>query len=314
MKKLNVVFAGTPAFGLPTLEAILQSEHHLVAVYTQPDRPAGRGRKLQPSAVKQWALEKNIPVFQPEKLKSAEEHQRLADLKPDVMIVVAYGLLLPQAVLDIPTYGCINVHASILPRWRGASPIQQAILHGDAESGVTIMKMDAGLDTGDSLQISRCALNNDETAASLHDKLSLLAVEPLVQCLNNIEHCLAQAEKQEDSLATLAPKIQKDEACLNWQQSATQLDRQIRAFNPWPIAYFHLGEERIRVHQAQVINKTHEKTPGTVLNISPEGMLVACQEQCLLIHKLQFPGKKPVSVADWLNAHQHQIQINDCLQ
>ncbi len=314
MKKLNVVFAGTPAFGLPVLEAIAQSGHHLAAVYTQPDRPAGRGRKLMPSAVKSWAVEREIPVFQPEQLKTPEEQQRLASLKPDVMIVVAYGLLLPQAVLDIPSYGCINVHASILPRWRGASPIQQAILHGDEISGVTIMKMDAGLDTGDSLSIARCQLSSDETAATLHDKLSMMAAEPLIDCLNSIEACLAGAQKQDNTQATLAPKIKKEEAQLDWQQPALLLERQVRAFNPWPIAFFILGDERVRVYQARVIETKKPAKPGTVTAISPEGIQVAASDKSLLIEILQFPGKKPLKVADWLNAHQSQIKINDCLQ
>ena len=308
MTSLNIVFAGTPEFGLPCLEALAHSAHQLTAIYTQPDRPAGRGRKLQASAVKEWALHQQIPVYQPLNFKTPDVIAELAALKPDVLIVIAYGLLLPKAVLDIPRLGCINVHASLLPRWRGASPIQQAILHGDQQSGITIMQMDIGMDTGDMLGNASCSINSLDTAGSLHDKLAQIAAAPLLDVLQQLSTQTCQSLPQDNQLATYAGKINKEDACINWQQTALELDRKIRAFNPWPIAYSRLGDDVFRIHQATVVELDISTSPGTILSIDKKGMLVATGEHALLVQKIQFPGAKALTIAEWLNAGKTQLQ------
>lgn len=307
MSRLNIVFAGTPEFGLPCLNALLHSTHHIQAIYTQPDRPAGRGRKLHASAVKEWALNHQIPVHQPLNFKNPEAIAELAALKPDVMVVIAYGLILPKSVLEIPRLGCINVHASLLPRWRGASPIQSAILHGDIESGVTIMQMDAGMDTGAMLRKVACPISASETAQSVHDNLAKISAQPLLQTLDELATQTAKPEIQNNELATYASKINKEDAHINWQQTATEIDRKIRAFNPWPIAYTHLSEEILRIHQAKVVALPFSQTPGTVVNIDKKGMLVATGDQGLLVERIQLPGAKVISIADWLNSSKSQI-------
>lgn len=309
MSSLNIVFAGTPAFGLPCLDALAQSNHRIQAIYTQPDRPAGRGRKLQASAVKEWALTKEIPVYQPLNFKNQETIDELAALKPDLMIVIAYGLILPKAVLEIPRLGCVNVHASLLPRWRGASPIQHAILYGDAESGVTIMQMDVGMDTGDMLHKVTCSITQQDTANTLHDKLAQISAQPLLATIEALANHTAVPEVQKNELATYAGKINKEDACINWQQSAAEIDQKIRAFNPWPIAYTHLNEEVLRIHQAQVVAVEGAQAPGTVVSIDKKGMLVATGKQALLVEKIQLPGGKIISIADWLNSSKSQLQV-----
>ncbi|RUR13582.1 methionyl-tRNA formyltransferase [Legionella sp. km772] len=309
MSSLNIIFAGTPEFGLPCLTALNQSPHHLAAVYTQPDRPAGRGRKLQASAVKEWALAHNIPVYQPLNFKTQDAVDELAALKPDLMVVIAYGLILPRKVLDIPRLGCINVHASLLPRWRGASPIQQVILHGEKQTGVTIMQMDVGLDTGPMLAKSSCVINATDTAGSLHDKLAALSAKPLLDTVNLLAHGQVQAEVQEEHLATYAKKINKEDGCINWQNPASLIDQQIRAFNPWPIAYTFLDDKPLRIHEASVIELSEESTPGTIVSLDKKGMLVATTQGGLLIKKIQFPSAKAVSIADWLNSGKTQLHV-----
>lgn len=309
MSALNIVFAGTPEFGVPCLDALINSSHHLMAVYTQPDRPAGRGRKLQASAVKEWALTHNLPVYQPLNFKSQEAIDELAALKPDLMIVIAYGLILPQKVLDIPRLGCVNVHASLLPRWRGASPIQQVILHGDEESGVTIMQMDVGLDTGPMLIKANCPISATETAGSLHDKLARLSAKPLLETLDLLAKQLTNPQSQEDALATYAKKINKEEGAINWQNAARVLDRQIRAFNPWPIAYTQLNDEILRIHKASPADFYGEAAPGTVIHLDKKGMLVATGQGALLIEQIQFPSGKAISIADYLNSGKKQLQV-----
>jgi methionyl-tRNA formyltransferase len=312
--KLNIVFAGTPEFGVGCLQALHNSIHTLQAIYTQPDRPAGRGRKLQASAIKEWALKNHISIHQPLNFKDPQTISELAALKPDVMVVMAYGLILPRAVLEIPRLGCVNVHASLLPRWRGASPIQSAILQGDTKSGVTIMQMDAGLDTGPMLKKVNCAISSVETAQSLHDKLAGMAAQPLLQTLDELATEKAQISLQNDEFATYAKKINKDDAAIDWHQSAIEIDRKIRAFNPWPIAYAHLKEEIVRIHQAQVIPLQSQQTPGTSIRIDKKGILVATGEQGLLIERIQFPGAKVISIADWLNSSKTQIYSGLCFQ
>ena len=314
MTALNIVFAGTPAFALPCLDALATSKHRLQAVYTQPDRPAGRGRKLQASTVKEWALAHQLPIFQPLNFKQDEAINELAALAPDIMVVIAYGLILPRAVLGIPRLGCINVHASLLPRWRGASPIQQAILSGDAKTGVTIMQLDPGMDTGPMLTQISCEIATNDTADELHDRLSQLAVVPLLATLDALAAGQAHAEAQDNNLATHAPKIKKEDAAINWHRSAIDIDRQIRAFNPFPIAYTQAGDVTLRIHQARIVTQLHTQKPGTILSIDKQGMLVATGEQAILVERLQFPGAKSMSVADWLHAGRHQLYVNLVLQ
>jgi methionyl-tRNA formyltransferase len=306
---MNIVFAGTPAFGLPCLNKLYTSEHQLKAIYTQPDRPAGRGRKLLASPIKEWAQAHQLPVFQPLNFKQTDTINELAALKPDILVVIAYGLILPRAVLEVPRLGCINVHASLLPRWRGASPIQQAILQGDKETGVTIMQMDVGLDTGDMLAHVACSTDN-YTAGELHDKLAELAVTPLLDTLNMLACGEARPEKQKNDLATYAPKIDKKDAIINWHQPARNIDQQIRAFNPWPIAQTQVGDTALRIHQAKINAYKHSQAPGTILAMDKNGILVAAKDEAILIERLQFPGAKAMTVAEWLNASRDQLYVN----
>jgi len=314
MSNLSIVFAGTPAFGLPALQAIASSRHQLKAVYSQPDRPAGRGRKLQASEIKNWAVKLGIPVYQPHNFKDAETVEELANLQADVMVVIAYGLILPRRVLAIPRLGCINVHASLLPRWRGASPIQHAILFGDQNSGVTIMQMDAGMDTGDSLEQATCQLDSHETAASLHDKLAQISIAPLLHTLDLLANNKITRQSQDNSQATYAPKIDKEDARIDWKGSAITIDRQIRAFNPWPIAFAQLDDEVIRIHQAVIEPLDHKASPGTILAIDKKGLLVAAAKQAIRIQKLQFAGGKAITVADWMNAGRYSVYLNKAFQ
>lgn len=316
MKKLNIIFAGTPDFAATHLQALLNSEHRVIAVYTQPDKPAGRGKKLQASPVKQLAEAHGIPVFQPKSLRTAEAQAELAALNTDVMVVVAYGLILPQAVLDAPRLGCLNVHGSILPRWRGAAPIQRAIWAGDAESGVTIMQMNAGLDTGDMLHKVSTPISPLETSASLYAKLAELAPPALLEVLDNLESGKYAPEKQDESLANYAEKLSKDEAQLDWQLSAAQLERNIRAFNPAPVAYLNLNvngtEERLKVYQAEVL--PHQAKPaGTVLAVEKNGIQIATADGVLNLTQLQPAGKKPMSVQDFLNGRAEWFQVGSVL-
>ncbi|KTD02943.1 methionyl-tRNA formyltransferase [Legionella feeleii] len=310
MSSLNIVFAGTPEFAIPSLDALAKSSHRLLAVYTQPDRPAGRGRKLQPSAVKSWALSHEIPVYQPLNFKSEQAVTELAQLKPDILVVIAYGLILPKVVLALPRLGCINSHASLLPRWRGASPIQQAVLHGDDESGVTIMQMDAGMDTGAKLAEISCPIFPEDTAGSLHDRLAQLAVEPLLSTLDALACGQAKPIPQDNSQATYAGKIKKEDAAINWQRPATEIVNQVRAFNPWPIAYTQAGEELLRIHQAHVVANTSSAEPGTILSIDKKGILVAAAHHAVMIEYLQFPGSRVMPVSAWLNSGRAQHYIH----
>lgn len=307
MSVLNIVFAGTPAFGLPCLDALAQSPHRLSAVYTQPDRPAGRGRKMQASAVKDWALRHDLPVYQPLHFKTPEAIAELAALKPDLIIVIAYGLILPKVVLDIPRLGCVNVHASLLPFWRGASPIQHAVLHGDAQSGVTIMQMDVGMDTGAMLKTVTCPITDTDTAGTLHDKLAAISAQPLLDVVDLLAANKANPIDQDSSLATYAGKINKEDARIHWADSAITIDRKIRAFNPWPIAYTPLNGEMLRIYKAQIVSNSEPVIPGTVMRLDKKGMLVATGCNALLVEQIQFPGAKAISVADWLNSGKTQL-------
>jgi methionyl-tRNA formyltransferase len=302
---MRVVFAGTPDFSVPILQALLDSRHKVVAVYTQPDRPAGRGRKLHPSPVKQLALQHGIPVYQPAKLTSSEAQRELAALAPDLMVVVAYGLILPQAVLDLPTRGCVNLHASLLPCWRGAAPIQRAILAGDSESGVCLMQMEAGLDSGPVLAEVRTAITADDTGGSLHDRLSRMAADLLARHLDDLEVGALAAAVQDESLVTYASKLDKSEAAIDWRQDAEQLERQVRAFNPWPVAQAKYQGQTLRIWSAKAVEGAGGE-PGSVANAGKQGIDVVCGSGCLRLLTVQLPGGKPLSAADFLNARSVQ--------
>jgi methionyl-tRNA formyltransferase len=313
MSSLKIIFAGTPEFGLPCLDALEQSHHELIAIYTQPDRPAGRGRKMQASPIKEWAILHNVPIAQPYNFKDPQQVAELALLEPDLMVVIAYGLILPDSVLTVPRFGCINVHASLLPRWRGASPIQHAILHGDSDSGVAIMQMDKGMDTGAVFTVAQCPIDSTETAGSLHDKLALLSVNPLLATINQIAEGKSCATTQEGDV-TYAKKIMKEQAHIDWTQSAHSIDCAIRAFSPWPVAYSLLENEPLRIHRAQPVTFEGGAIPGTVLHLDKNGMLVAAGADALLIEQIQFPGAKVLSVADWLNSGKAQLHVGLVLQ
>lgn len=316
MKKLNIIFAGTPDFAAQHLQALLQSNHNVIAVYTQPDKPAGRGKKLQASPVKQLAEQHNIPVYQPKSLRNAEAQTELQALNADVMVVVAYGLILPKAVLDAPRLGCLNVHGSILPRWRGAAPIQRAIWAGDKQTGVTIMQMNEGLDTGDMLHKVYCEISPTETSASLYHKLAELAPPALIEVLDELESGKFVPQVQDDSQSNYADKLSKEEAELNWQLSAAQLERNIRAFNPAPVAFLTLSqntvEERIKIYAANVLPH-QQQAAGTVLAVEKSGIQIATAEGVLNITQLQPSGKKPMSVQDFLNGRADWFKVGAVL-
>lgn len=296
---LRIIFAGTPDFAARHLQALIQSEHQIVGVYSQPDRPAGRGKKLKASEVKALALEHNLPVFQPQSLKSDEALAELTSLNADIMIVVAYGLILPKAILEAPRLGCLNVHGSILPRWRGAAPIQRAIWAGDEQTGVTIMQMDEGLDTGDMLHISRCPISTTETSASLYTKLAELGPDALIETINKLANGEITPEPQNDELANYAKKLSKEEANIDWSMSALQIERNIRSFNPWPVCFTQMSGQTVKIYQAQVTSQSGN--PGQILSSDKNGVVVACGEHALCITQLQPQGKKPMAINDFLN-------------
>ncbi len=299
---MKIIFAGTPDFAAAHLQALIDSpQHSVIAVYTQPDRPAGRGKKLKASAVKLLAEANSLPVFQPQSLKDPEQQQILADLQADIMVVVAYGLILPQAVLDTPKLGCINVHGSILPRWRGAAPIQRAIEAGDEETGVTIMQMDAGLDTGAMLCISRCPIESTDSSATMYKKLEELGAPALLSTLDKLQDNKALAVVQDDSQSCYAAKIDKSEALIDWSKPAAVLDRQIRAFNPFPAAYTTLGDLRIKVWQA-ALGPASTQAAGQIISADNSGILVSCGEQSLLLTVIQLPGKSRMPVSEILKS------------
>lgn len=299
---MRIVFAGTPEFAVPALDALFEAGHELRAVYTQPDRPAGRGRKLAPSPVKQRAIELGIAVEQPESLRLPADQAVLAAHRPEVMVVVAYGVLLPQAVLDIPVHGCLNIHASLLPRWRGAAPIQRAIVAGDTESGVCIMQMEKGLDTGPVLLERRVDIRGDETGGTLHDRLAVLGAEAVVEALECIKTGNIQPQRQDDAAATYAHKLSKQEALIDWNSTATAIARRVRAFDPWPVAFTVMAGEPLRIWAAQALDEPPSRPPGSIERASPEGIDVATGEGRLRILALQPAGKRRMSVMEFLNA------------
>lgn len=302
---MRIVFAGTPEFAAQHLQALLDAGREVIAVYTQPDRPAGRGQKLMPSPVKQLALQHDIPVHQPQTLRDPEAQAELGSLQADLMVVVAYGLILPQAVLDMPRLGCINSHASLLPRWRGAAPIQRAIEAGDAESGVTVMQMEAGLDTGPMLLKVHTPIAPDDTGGSLHDRLAELGSNAVVEAVSALEAGTLAGEIQDDSLATYAHKLNKDEARIDWTRPAVELERRVRAFHPWPICQSTLDGAAVKIHVAEP--GTGHGVPGQIIDADKIGLDVACGEGSLRLTRLQLAGGKPLAFSDLFNSRREQF-------
>ena len=299
---MNIIFAGTPDFSLPSLKALMECEHQICAVYTQPDRPAGRGRKLKISPIKQYAIENNLPVEQPVNFKSENSLDTLQRYNADLMVVVAYGIILPTTVLSTPTLGCINIHASILPRWRGAAPIQRALLAGDIETGVTLMQMDEGLDTGNVLAKSKCSIEQDDTSKTLHDKLSLLGANALIGLLPEVQHQRLIPTAQLPSEATYAQKLTKQEAKINWGLPATDVLRAINGYNPWPVAHTLLGEAPLRIWSAKMTQQPVSQESGHIKSDNNQ-MLVACQDNYLEITELQPVNKRRMTAREYLAAH-----------
>lgn len=296
---MKIIFAGTPFFAEKALSALLSAQFDVIAVLTQPDRPSGRGMQLKPSPVKQWALQHGITVLQPISLKDIEIQQQLAAYQADVMVVAAYGLILPPAVLQIPRWGCLNIHASLLPRWRGAAPIQRAILAGDVDTGITIMRMDAGLDTGDMLLKKSCLITEKETADTLHDKLAILGAEAITEVLSQLEHGQLNAMPQDNLLATYAAKLTKDEAQLDWSREAKELERAIRGYNPFPGASTKINNIPVKIWQASVCDGL-SGAPGEVLAVEKNALVVACGNGAISLEILQKPNAKALSAPQFL--------------
>ncbi len=299
---MKIIFAGTPDFAVPALKMLLQTQHEICAVYTQPDRPAGRGRKLTPSPVKVEAVSGNVPVYQPENFKSTEDISKLASHQADLMVVVAYGIILPQAVLDIPALGCINIHASLLPRWRGAAPIQRAIMAGDRESGVTIMQIIKKLDAGDMMHKEICSIKEDQTSAQLHDELAQLGAVALIKVLQQLKSGTVQKEQQDESFVTYAEKIEKSEARIDWFSSAIELDRKIRGLNSWPVAQTRLGGKVLKIWLARPVSESSDLEPGSVF-LRDKDVFVVTGDGLLQLLLVQLPGGKPMDTGAFLNAH-----------
>ena len=289
---MRIIFAGTPEFAATSLKTILEHKHDVIAVYTQPDRPAGRGKKLLASDVKQEALRHDIPVYQPLNFKAAEDLETLSKLNADLMIVAAYGIILPLEVLQAPTHGCINIHASLLPRWRGAAPIQRAIQAGDTKTGITIMQMDEGLDTGAMILTKETEISAQDTGGSLHDRLAILGGDAIIDYLKLLLNNEVTLTPQDDKQANYAKKLSKQEALINWNNKATNIERSIRAFNPWPVAYLETEGQRVRVFEATIAELSRQASPGTVIRKDKNGIVVACSDGAINITSLQLAGAK----------------------
>ena len=300
--KLRICFAGTPAFAAVHLAALLETHHQLISVYTQPDRPAGRGKQIQASPVKKLAQSHSLPVLQPQSLKSDEQHQRFQSLRPDLLVVVAYGLILPKAILEIPLHGCINVHASLLPRWRGAAPIERAILAGDKETGVTIMQMDEGLDTGDILTTEKVSIEDTASRLDVEAKLQLAGISALIRVVDRIGEFQLGAQPQDDSQSTYAHKLSKSEALIDWSGSAVDVDRQVRVGIGRTPAYSFLENQRLRILEAHPLMETCKTPPGTIVDTDKSSFTVSCSESLLRVLKVQLPGKKSTKASDALNS------------
>ncbi len=306
---LNIIYAGTPEFAVPALESLIASNHRVVAVYTQPDRPAGRGRKLQISPVKECALQHGLEVIQPPNFKHKLDVEKLQAYHADLMVVAAYGILLPTVILQAPRLGCINIHGSLLPRWRGAAPIQRAILSADQQTGITLMQMDAGLDTGEMLAKSYINIGDNTTAAELHDALKTSGAKLLMENLQAIENCSIKGQPQENELATYARKLTKQEALIDWNKSAVLLHREIRAFNPWPVSHTTLQGVNVKVWSASLTDKTSDKPAGQVISHDKQSIQVSCGDGVLSLNEIQFAGKKRGTAAQLLNS---RPLLNEC--
>ncbi|HEY5558863.1 MAG TPA: methionyl-tRNA formyltransferase [Steroidobacteraceae bacterium] len=308
-QSLAVAFAGTPDFALPALDAIAASHHRLTVIYTQPDRPAGRGQRLAASPVKERGLALGVPVRQPQSLRDAAAPAVLAAFAPDVMVVVAYGLLLPPAILELPRHGCLNIHASLLPRWRGAAPVARAIMAGDPVTGVCIMRMEAGLDTGPVMLRQEVPIGARETAGELQARLAEEGARLIVPALDALAEGTAVFESQDPSHATYAHKLEKSEARLSWREPARVLERRIRALNPWPVAETTLDSAQLRIFEADVVAAQSDSVPGTILHAGADGIVVMTAEQALAIRRLQLPGRRAVPAADFANARRLVGQV-----
>jgi len=308
-QSLAVAFAGTPDFALPALDAIAASRHRLTVIYTQPDRPAGRGQRLAASPVKERGLALGVPVRQPQSLRDAAAPAVLAAFAPDVMVVVAYGLLLPPAILELPRHGCLNIHASLLPRWRGAAPVARAIMAGDPVTGVCIMRMEAGLDTGPVMLRQEVPIGSRETAGELQARLAEEGARLIVPALDALAEGTAVFESQDPSHATYAHKLEKSEARLSWREPARVLERRIRALNPWPVAETTLDSAQLRIFEADVVAAQSDSVPGTILHAGADGIVVMTAEQALAIRRLQLPGRRAVPAADFANARRLVGQV-----
>ncbi|MBE7026386.1 MAG: methionyl-tRNA formyltransferase [Ruminococcaceae bacterium] len=300
---MRVLFMGTPDFAVGCLKALCENSFDVCGVVSQPDKPKGRGHKLQPTPVHEYADSMNIAVYQPEKIKNGELVEVLNETKPDVIIVVAYGKILPEYILNYPKYGCINVHASLLPKYRGAAPIQRCIIDGEKETGVTTMYMEKGLDTGDMILKKVIDIDEEETAATLHDKLMNLGAQVLIETLEMVKDGSVKAEKQDDAQSSYAPMIDKASALIDWQKSAREIANLVRGMNPYPFAYTYYNDKMMKIGQAQVIETQKNDACGKILGASKDGILVACGEGSLLIKMVQFEGKKMMSVRDYLAGH-----------
>lgn len=311
---MKVVFAGSPEFSTHALKALVGSKHQVVAVYSQPDKPKGRGKKLTVTPVKAVAECLNIPVLTPKNFKEATDREKLASFDADVMIVIAYGLILPESVLNLFKYGCINLHASILPKYRGASPIQEALLKGDEESGVSVMQMDKGMDTGEVLAIAKCPIDKMDNALMLHDKLAAVGIPSLLSLLDDLDEGKSvPSKKQDDAKASYCQKIQKQDALISWLDDATTNINKIRAYNPWPMAYFSWQDKTIRVLQATKMDLESDHQPGEILAYDKDGLVIACAKDAIKITMLQLPGKKAIEIKDCVNGNANLFSINQVL-
>lgn len=302
---MKIIFMGTPEFSVPTLKTLIHSDHQVIGVITQPDKPKGRGNKVVPTPVKALALEHNIPVFQPKKVREAEFIQELVSMQPDVIVVIAFGQILPKALLDIPKYGCINIHASLLPKYRGAAPIQWSVINGEAETGLTTMYMDVGLDTGDMLLKEKLELRPEETGGSLHDRLSEMGGALILETLDQIESGTIQRIPQEDVLSSYAPMLSKDLGHIDWGKSAVEIERLIRGLNPWPSAYTFFDDKILKIWHAEIVPCNDQYSePGTVCEVIKNvGFVIKCQDQGILIKELQLQGKNKMDAGSFLRGN-----------
>ncbi len=300
---MKIVFMGTPDFSVPTLQELIDSEHEVVAVVTKPDKPKGRGNKVVCTPIKEVAIAHNIDVYQPNKLREEDFMQTMEEINPDVMVVIAFGQILPKRILDIPKYGCINVHASLLPKYRGAGPIQWSIINGESETGITTMYMDVGIDTGDMIHKQEVKIEDTDTGGSLHDKLSIVGAKLLMKTLEEVQHNTAPREKQDDSLSNYAPMLEKSLGNIDWEKGATQIDLLVRGLNPWPSAYTYLGSKVLKIWSATVIEEELSGSPGEIVKITKEGFIVKCGQESLLLNEVQLQGKKRMPADAFLRGY-----------